>query len=123
MKYTSSRDAACQRFGLHTVVVCYSAVSSDGLEILWRKVTEKVKGGQVHLTYLGYFSIRILVLGQIVLRKQLWLEAISGEGTFTPKESFRSMMIRLIRVKSFVLQRRKLRCRKSKWFTQDHIVS
>lgn len=63
VKYTSSRDTACQRFGLHTAVVCYSAVSYDGLEILCRKVKEKVKGGQVHRTSLGCFSLRILVLG------------------------------------------------------------
>lgn len=58
VKYTSTMDPAGQRLSLHTVAVCYS-----GLEILWRKVTEKIKGGKVCITYLECFAIWILVLG------------------------------------------------------------
>lgn len=65
------------------------------------------QGGQVLLTNLVFFhtdfSFRINCFEEATLAR-----AISGGGTFTYKESFKSMMARLIQLKLFVLQRRKL---------------
>lgn len=59
-------DTAGPSSGLHTAAVCCS-----GLEMLWRKATEKVKGRQALQTYLGGLRISYFeeaTLGRCTLR-------------------------------------------------------